>query len=51
MKTLATSMRVEESQLQDFYAKNPARKEDFIFRVRQEKTMKFLLDKAKIKKV
>jgi trigger factor len=49
LKTLATSMNVPEEQLKDFYAKNPARREDFAFRVRQERTLKFLLDKAKIK--
>ncbi len=49
LKTAATSMRVEESQLKEFYAKNPARREDFVFRVRQERTLKHLLDKAKIK--
>jgi trigger factor len=49
LKTLATSMRVEEAKLKDFYSKNPARQDDFTFRVRQERTLKHLLDKAKIK--
>lgn len=49
LKTMAASMRVEEDKLKDFYSKNPARREDFVFRVRQERTLKFLLDKAKIK--
>lgn len=48
-KTLAASMNVEEDKLKDFYAKNPSRMDDFMFRVRQERTLKFLLDKAKIK--
>jgi hypothetical protein len=46
---MAASMRVEEDKLKEFYTKNPARREDFVFRVRQERTLKFLLDKAKIK--
>ncbi|MCM2322198.1 MAG: trigger factor [Oligoflexia bacterium] len=45
----AEAMRVEVDKLKDFYAKNPGRKEDFLFRLRQESTLKFLLDKAKIK--
>ena len=49
LKTLAVSMKVEEEKLKEFYAKNPARREDFVFRVRQEQTLKFLLGKAKIK--
>lgn len=46
---VAQSMNVEPEKLRDFYAKNPGRKEDFVFRLRQESTLKFLLDKAKIK--
>ena len=46
---VATEMRVEADKLKEFYSKNPARHEDFVFRVRQERTLKFLLDKAKIK--
>jgi trigger factor len=49
LKTMAASMGATEDKLKDFYAKNPARREDFVFRVRQERTLKFLLDKAKIK--
>jgi FKBP-type peptidyl-prolyl cis-trans isomerase (trigger factor) len=49
LKTLAVSMKVEEEKLKEFYAKNPGRMDDFTFRVRQERTLKFLLDKAKLK--
>lgn len=49
LKTLAASMNVEEDKLKEFYGQNPARRDDFVFRVRQERTLKFLLDKAKIK--
>jgi trigger factor len=49
LKTMAASMGATEDKLRDFYSKNPARREDFVFRVRQERTLKFLLDKAKIK--
>lgn len=49
LKKVAQSMNVEADKLREFYAKNPGRNEDFVFRLRQEKTLKFLLDKAKIK--
>lgn len=49
MDKIAASMKVEPEKLKDFYAKNPGRKEDLSFRLRQEMTLKFLLDKAKIK--
>jgi len=45
----AAQMGASKDQLLEFYAKNPGRKEDFEFRLRQEATLKFLLDKAKIK--
>lgn len=47
---MAVSMKVEEQKVRDFYAKDPGRREDLAFRLRQESTLKFLLDKAKIKK-
>jgi trigger factor len=49
LKRSAAAMQVDEQKLRDFYAKNPARQEDMEFRLRQESTLKFLLDKAKIK--
>ncbi len=45
---LSISMKVEEEKLQDFYAKNSGRKGDLEFRLRQERTIKFLLDSADI---
>ena len=48
-KTFATSVRATVEQLKDYYSKTPRALEDFVFRARQEKTIKFLLDKAKIK--
>ena len=45
----AKEMNVEIDKLTEFYAKNPGRKEDFEFRLRQDKTVKFLMDKSKIK--
>jgi trigger factor len=44
----AAGMRVEPEKLREFYAKNPERRDDFLFRMRQERTLSFLLDKAKI---
>jgi len=45
----AGSMQVEPQKLREFYAKDPGRKEDFMFRMRQDRVVKFLLDAAKIK--
>lgn len=49
MQRMADSMRMELSRLQEFYDKNPQRKDDLEFRLRQDRTVQFLLDKAKIK--
>lgn len=49
LKKSAVQMKVEEDKLREYYEKNPARQEDFVFRLRQERTIKFLLDKSKIK--
>ncbi|MGK5085573.1 trigger factor [Bdellovibrionota bacterium FG-1] len=49
IKGLAVSMNVEEAKVRSFYLDNAARREDFLFRVRQERTLKFVLDQAKIK--
>jgi trigger factor len=49
LATMAASMQMELDKLKDFYAKNSDRTEDLSFRIRQERTVKFLLDKAKIK--
>jgi trigger factor len=49
IKTLAASMNVEAEKLGEYYAKNPGRMDDLEFRVRQDRTLKFLLDNAKIK--
>ncbi|MEO5969205.1 MAG: trigger factor [Bdellovibrionia bacterium] len=48
---LSASMKVEEEKLHDFYAKNSGRKGDLEFRLRQERTIKFLLDNAEITSV
>ncbi len=49
IQVVAGSMKVDHQQLKEFYDKNPSRKEDFVFRLRQERTVKFLLEKSKIK--
>jgi trigger factor len=48
---LAAEMKVEKAKLEEYYAKNSGRKDDMEFRLRQERTLKFLLDKSKIKEV
>ncbi|MBC7692160.1 MAG: trigger factor [Methylotenera sp.] len=50
MTTLSTNMKVDEARVREFYLKNPQRRDDLEFRMREDKTVKFLLEKAKIKK-
>jgi len=45
----AKSMKVEKDKLKEYYAKNAQAREDLEFRLKQDMTLKFLLDKAKIK--
>lgn len=49
VKRLATSMKVEEAKLREYYQKNPGRMDDLEFRLRQERTVQFLMEKAKVK--
>jgi trigger factor len=49
LKKNAEQMKADEAKLREFYEKNPNRYDDFVFRLRQERTVQFLLDKAKIK--
>jgi trigger factor len=46
---MATSMKVEEPKVKEFYLNNPSRKEDLEYRIREERTLGWLLEKAKIK--
>ena len=48
---MASSMQIEEAKVKEFYAKNPGQMGDLEFRLRQERTLKFLRDKAKITSV
>ena len=49
IKTMAENMKVEETRIREFYLQNPQRRDDLEFRMREDKTVKFLLEKAKIK--
>jgi trigger factor len=46
---VATQMKIDEAKVREFYSNDPGRREDLMFRLRQDRTVKFLLDKAKIK--
>ncbi len=46
---MAVGMKVEEEKVKDFYLTNPSRKEDLEYRIREERTLGWLLEKAKIK--
>lgn len=49
IKKVAEGMRVEEAKLREYYMGRPEKKADLEFRVREERTMKLLLEKSKIK--
>ncbi len=46
---MAVEMKVEIAKLHEFYAKNPNRREDMQYRMREERSIAWLLEKAKIK--
>lgn len=50
LKKMAESMRIEEDKLREFYTTNPSRMEDLEFRLREDITLKFLIENAKVKK-
>jgi len=49
MAQMAESMKVDREKLVEFYGKNPSRKEDLDYRMREEKALKWVLEQAKIK--
>ncbi len=49
LANMAKNMKVEESKVRDFYHANPRRRDDLEFRLREEATMKTLIEKAKVK--
>ena len=46
---MAAEMKVEVAKLNEFYAKNANRKDDMLYRMREERSIAWLLEKAKIK--
>lgn len=49
IKKMAESMKVEEEKVRDYYMKNQARRNDLEFRMTEERTLQFLLEKSKVK--
>jgi trigger factor len=49
MTQMAKNMKVEEDKIREFYMANPRRRDDLEFRLREDKAMKFLIEKSKIK--
>lgn len=47
---MSENMKTDLTKVKEFYAQNPARRDDLEFRLREDKTVKFLLEKAKLKK-
>lgn len=50
LTNMAASMKVEEARVREYYEKNPNKREDLEFRMREDRTVKFLLEKSKVKK-
>lgn len=48
---MAANMQVEEEKLNHYFTMNPKRKDDLEFRLRQERTIQFLLSQSKIDEV
>jgi trigger factor len=46
---MASSMKIEEEKVRDYYTKTPGRREDLEFRLKEDRAVQFLLSKAKIK--
>jgi trigger factor len=49
LANMAKNMKVEESKVREFYHSNPRRRDDLEFRLREEATMKHVIEKAKVK--
>lgn len=49
LSNMAKNMKVEETKVREFYHANPRRRDDLEFRLREESTMKFVIEKAKVK--
>jgi trigger factor len=47
---MATNMKVDVERIREFYEKNPQRRDDLEFRLREDQTLTFLIGKAKLKK-
>lgn len=46
---MAQNMKMDEAKIREFYHSNPRRREDLDFKLREEKAMKFLIEKSKVK--
>lgn len=49
IKTMATNMNVDEARVREYYDSNPSRRDDIEFRLREDRTVAFLLEKSKVK--
>ena len=48
MGKMATNMRLDVERVREFYEKNPQRRDDLEFRLREDQTLAFLVGKAKL---
>lgn len=48
-KEMAENMKMEESKIREYYLSSPEQKENLEFRLKEEKTLKFILDQCKVK--
>ncbi len=51
IEEMAVSMQTDEAKVREFYEKNPQRRADLEYRIREDKTVKLLIEKAKVRKV
>jgi trigger factor len=49
IKKSADAMKLEVSQLEEFYQKNPGRLDDMEYRIKEDRTVQLIVSKAKIK--
>ncbi len=49
IKSMAENMKAGLEEVKEFYAKNPSRRDDLEFRMREDKAVEFLFSKSKIK--
>ena len=45
---MAVSMNIEEQKIRDYYLKDQDKKENLVFRLREQQALKFVLDSSQV---